>query len=340
MASDESSRLAALQRYRILDTEPERAFDDLVLLASQICGTPMALITLIDAERQWFKARVGITLRETARSISFCSHAIKQHGLFIVPDAKDDDRFRDNPFVRTEPGIRFYAGAPLVTPDGYALGTICVIDQVPRTLTPDQTEALEALRRQVQSQLELRLNLIALEDALEARDRAVVEQDRLVAELRSALDHERKLAALVPLSSTCQFNMVIPADPASISIVTDGVLKMLQDRHWPETEVIAVELALQEALANGIRHGCQNDPSKQIQCCVTVDAANEVMIVVRDPGSGFDDHSVPNPLSPENIMKSSGRGIFLINQLMDEVEFSEGGRAVQMRKRRDGTPQG
>jgi len=339
MVQDESSRLAALRRYRILDTEPERAFDDLALLASQICGTPIALITLVDAERQWFKARVGLSLRETARSISFCGHAIQQSDLFIVPDALDDERFRDNPLVRTEPRIRFYAGAPLITPDGEALGTICVIDRVPRNLTPDQTEALEALRRQVQSQLELRQNLAVLKEALEARDRAEADERRLTSELRAALDHERKLAALVPLSSTCQFNMVIPADPAAMSTVTDGVLKMLHDRHWPENEIIAVELALQEALANGIRHGCHNDPSKKIQCCVTVDAAGEVMIVVRDPGSGFDDARVPDPLAPENVLKSSGRGIFLINQLMDEVQFSEGGRAVQMRKRREGGSQ-
>src|SRR3954454_4282509 len=142
---DEAARLEALRRYQILDTEPERSFDDLTLLASHICGTPMALITLIDADRQWFKSRVGIPIHETARAISFCTHAIQHRDLFIVPDARHDDRFSGNPFVVGAPEIRFYAGAPLVTPDGHALGTLCVLDRVVRTLSREQLEALTAL---------------------------------------------------------------------------------------------------------------------------------------------------------------------------------------------------
>jgi anti-sigma regulatory factor (Ser/Thr protein kinase) len=330
---DESARLAALRRYRILDTEPERAFDDLTLLASQICGTPIALISLIDADRQWYKSRVGVSVTETSRSIAFCAHAIQQRELFIVPDARSHSMFRDHPLVTGDPKIRFYAGAPLITPDGQALGTLCVVDRVPRTLTSEQLEALEALRRQAQAQLELRLNLIELSQALAERDRAEDAQTRLLKELRAALDHVTSLSGLVPFCSTCEFNMVIPADPHAIGPVTEGVTALLRKKHWNEREAMAVELALQEALSNAIRHGCNNDRSRKLQCCVAMDEAGEMMIVVRDPGTGFDASSIPHPLDPENILKASGRGIFLINQLMDEVKFRDGGRELQMRKR-------
>ena len=329
---DETARLAALRKYRILDTDPEQSFDDLTLLASHICETPIALISLIDADRQWFKSKIGLSIAETSRSVSFCTHAIKQRGLFVVPDARDSDIFRDNPFVAGDSGIRFYAGAPLVTPEGHALGTLCVLDRIPRTLTADQIDALQTLRKQVEAQLELRRNLFELERALEARDRAEAEQLRLVGELRESLDNVRKLSALLPYCSECQFNMTIPADPRQIPTVTDGVLQLLQGKHWPDERIIQVELALQEALANAIRHGCQGDPTREVQCVVTFAGHGEIVVVVRDPGTGFDASAVPDPLAGENLLKASGRGIFLINQLMDEVAFRDGGREVQMRK--------
>lgn len=331
----EAARLAALRRYRILDTAPERAFDDLTLLASHICGTPIALMSLIDADRQWFKSKVGVSISETSRSVAFCAHAIQTQSIMVVSDALGDLRFRDNPMVTGEPGIRFYAGAPLITPDGHALGTLCVVDRVPRTLTSEQLEALDALRRQAQAQLELRLHIGELKDALAARDAAVDDQKRLISELQAALDGVSKLGALMPYCSACQFNMTIPADPRAIPTVTDGVMHMLKGKHWNDTKVMEVELALQEALANAIRHGCKGDASRQVQCCVAIDDEGEVMMVIRDPGSGFDTGQVADPLAPENMLKPSGRGIFLINQLMDEVDFKDGGREVLMKKHRD-----
>jgi anti-sigma regulatory factor (Ser/Thr protein kinase) len=332
---DETARLESLDRYRILDTEPERSFDDLTLLASHICGTPIALISLIDAQRQWFKSKVGLTLTETSRSIAICAHAIQQQDVFIVPNALDDERFRNNPLVTGDAHLRFYAGAPLVMPDGHALGTLCVMDQVARTLTRDQIAALEALRRQAVAQLELRKNLSDLKRALAERDRAEAERTKLITDLRAALDNVNRLGGLIPYCEACQFNMVIPADPRAIPTVTDGVVHMLQSKHWSEDDVMAVELALQEAVANAIRHGCNNDPTKHLQCCVTCDESGEIIIVVRDPGSGFDAGALSNPLDAANILKPSGRGIFLINGLMDEVGFRDGGRELQMRKRRD-----
>ena len=336
--SDERARLEALRSYRILDTDPEQAFDDIVLLASQICGTPISLITLVDENRQWFKARVGVSLTETSRSVSFCAHAIQGKEIFVIPDALQDERFRENPLVLDDPHLRFYAGAPLVTRDGHALGTLCIVDRVPRTFTEEQAHALDALRRQAEAQLELRRNLADLNQALRERDRAEAAQTALVGELRRSLEKVDKLSAILPLSSNCEINMTIPATPAGIQTVSEGVIQLLASKHWPEDELIKVDLALQEALANGIRHGCKGDPTKHVQCSVTFDASGELVIVVRDPGSGFDTAAVPNPLDVDNIMKPSGRGVFLINQLMDEVAFKDGGREVSMRKRREPKP--
>jgi two-component system cell cycle response regulator len=153
--ANEAQRLAALRSYDVLDSDPERAYDDIVQLASQICGTPVALMGLVDAERVWLKARLGADDPECPREISFCSHTILQEELLVVPDLAADARFDDNPLV-TEVGLRFYAGAPLMTPDGYAIGTLCALDSVPRTLTEEQRAALATLARQIVAQLELR----------------------------------------------------------------------------------------------------------------------------------------------------------------------------------------
>lgn len=154
---NEPDRLATLHSYGILDTLPEKELDDLTLLAAEICGSPIALISLVDSDRQWFKAKVGLDTSETPRSISFCGHAIAEGKTFIVPDATQDHRFVDNPLVIQAPFIRFYAGAPLTTAEGYILGTLCVIDHQPKTLTAQQIQQLETLSRLVISQLELRL---------------------------------------------------------------------------------------------------------------------------------------------------------------------------------------
>ncbi len=173
LPENEPERLEALDRYHVLDTPPESAFDDLALLASHICGTPVALVSLVDGSRQWFKARVNFPKAQTPREVAFCAHAILGEGLFVVPDAAADLRFSGNPLV-TDDGIRFYAGAPLVTSDGHAVGTLCVMDRRPRTLSIDQANALEALSRQVVAQLELRrsaqMELQEAEEIIHERD--------------------------------------------------------------------------------------------------------------------------------------------------------------------------
>jgi GAF domain-containing protein len=187
MSTNDAARVEALQKYAILDSEPEQAFDDLTLLASYVCKTPIALISLVDEDRQWFKAKVGISAKETSRNIAFCSTAIQQTDVFVVPDALQDERFRTNPLVVSEPNIRFYAGAPLINEDGYALGTLCVIDRTPRNLAPDQEAALKALSRLVLMQMEFRRNLVLLKEALSDRTHEEHERERELKKVQDQL---------------------------------------------------------------------------------------------------------------------------------------------------------
>lgn len=219
LPANETDRLSALYALDVLDSAPERDFDDIVALASSVCGVPMSLVSLIDTDRQWIKARVGTDLTETSRDMSFCAHAILGKDLLVVPDAREDSRFADNPAVAGEGGVRFYAGAPLVTTDGFALGTLCVVDSQPRRLSVEQLQALRALARQVTSQLELRRYATALANTtarlqeLERRkdDLAALVGGELKAPLRlmdaylenlgSTGHHDREMADLVGRAS-------------------------------------------------------------------------------------------------------------------------------------------
>ena len=219
---DESRRLAALASYEILDTPSEPSFDELVRLAADVCGAPVALISLVDASRQWFKARVGFDRRETPRAHSFCAHALGASDLLVVEDALRDPRFASNPLVVRSPFIRFYAGAQLVTPEGHHLGTLCVIDVQPRTVTSEQRTALRVLARQVMLQLESRRDAARLEraqDALRRTEQRVSVERREVERLKSdfiaAVSHELR----TPLTSI----------RGSLGLLASGVVGSLSD---------------------------------------------------------------------------------------------------------------
>ncbi|MGF7080114.1 sensor histidine kinase [Mucilaginibacter sp. UYCu711] len=191
---NEDERLTALKSYHILDTAEEKDFDDLTDLASAICQTPVALISLIDGNRQWFKAHTGVEIRETSRDVSFCAHAIASYDdIMVVEDAKADERFANNPLVTGETNITFYAGVPLVTEDGHALGTLCVIDQARRTLDENQKTNLKILAKQVMDKLELRRKVMHLE----AANQELLNSNVLIQKFASMAAHDIKN----PLSS-------------------------------------------------------------------------------------------------------------------------------------------
>jgi len=183
LPTNEVERLAALKEYHILDTGTEQSYDDITTLAAHICEVPIAMISLVDEVRQWFKSRVGLEQQQTSRDVAFCAHAILQNEPFIVGDATKDRRFADNALVTGEPYIRFYIGIPLINPEGLALGTLCVVDHQPRQLSAAQQEALQALSRQVMALLELR---------------------RVSARLAEALDNVKTLQGLLPICAWCK----------------------------------------------------------------------------------------------------------------------------------------
>jgi K+-sensing histidine kinase KdpD len=238
----ETQRIEELLRFEVLDTEDERALDELTQLASVICGTSISLISLLDKDRQWFKSRVGIEVSETPRDIAFCSHAILQDQIFEVPDALEDERFFDNPLVTGSTDVRFYAGAPLVSKSGMPIGTLCVIDTEPKKLDSSQQLALNTLAKQVVSQLELRLHNRYLE-------RMQKDQQKILAVM--AHDLRSPFNGILGLSKILQ-EEAGTLKPESLAAMAEGILEsslkvyQLLDEllQWSSNQLGAIQVEL------------------------------------------------------------------------------------------------
>lgn len=240
----EAERLRALRAYEILDTPAEQAFDDLARVASYICDTPIALVTLIDSDRQWIKARVGLDVQETSRDAAFCAHTILGRGIMEVGDATKDPRFEGNPFVVDAPNIRFYAGMPLVTSDDHALGSLCVIDREPRHLSAGQRDALEALGRQVVAQFEAHRNFRRLHAISEQKDellrvashdlknplQAILASSELIESLLTAPEQDRAevLEFVAIIAERARTMQQLIADLVDGDALEDGTLQLQQ----------------------------------------------------------------------------------------------------------------
>lgn len=287
----EADRLAALDSYDVMDSAAEAAFDDITRLAAQICGVPMALISLVDERRQWFKSAVGLDASETPREVAFCAHAIQQPGLFTVNDAAADPRFARNPLVTGDPNLRFYCGAPLVTDEGFPLGTLCVLDTQPGQLSTAQQFALNTLARQVVVQLELRRALAEQRKAVELRALLVQELQHRVKNtlttvqavvsqsLRNAasLDAARGVIddRLVTMGrahdifSEGSWHVAPLIDVIDAAITGGGVARERYRTEGPEVDLSArvalgMSLVLHELNTNAIKFGALSGPSGHV----------------------------------------------------------------------------
>lgn len=316
-ATNEKERLEALQRYGILDTAAEPDFDAITTLLSAICETPIALVSLVDRERQWFKSKVGLAAGETHRDLAFCAHAILQDEVMVVPDVTRDPRFADNPLVLEDPRIRFYAGAPLITPDNFAIGTLCAIDVKPRELTPNQRMALKTLSRHVVDLLELRLRLQQTRDLNQALEQANAQRTRFFANM----NHEMRtpLSAILGFSRRLQKRIekdtVPPYVHEGINIIADAAQRLadMVDDVLDLSKIDAGKMTLQQQ---------PFDPVAVMRSVV-----NTVSVVAEERGV-IVQLQVPDGVPAAVVGDAKKVGQIVLNLLSNAVKFTAPGKRV------------
>lgn len=308
----ESERVKKLIEYEVLDTEAEKSFDDLTELASEICGTPISLISLVDPDRQWFKSKVGLGANETNRDIAFCSHAILQDEVFEVEDASKDERFFDNPLVTENPDIRFYAGMPLKSPEGLPIGTLCVIDRIPKKLDAHQKKALEILGREVINQLELRVKTKRLEQA-----------NQFKTEFLSNMSHEIR----TPLNAIIGFSELLLSD-------ADTLLKDKQARSYIENidfsgkHLLSMVNAVLEL--SKIEAGKMTLEPQHFDVCDTVDnVLNMLNIKAQEQGISIS-HSYSSDSNFEVYLDPGKLSQIIINLVNNSIKFSNSGTTITL----------
>lgn len=362
----EAERLRALHAYDILDTEREASFDDITRLASLACGTPISAINLIDAGRQWFKSEIGLGVRETPIETSICALAILESDVVVVNDLQADRRFADNPLVTEDPGLRFYAGAILETTDGFAIGTVCVLDYVIRELTEEQKETLRGLARQVMIQLEFRRALRQsreTNDALEKATLALEYANRSKDELLGMISHELRspLTTILGNADVLQGGMLlsdhqrqqalkdISSSSRQLEHLVANMLVLSRQGTEAESEVELEPMLLQRLLPELIeQHQCHHpDP------LVTLNIDERLPAVLGQPGYlgqlmsnllgnavKYADHSFPVQVAatadPEEVtITVADRGAELDAAVIDKL-FEAFYRSAETKQRANG----
>jgi len=302
--------LAALNGYSILDTLPEKEYDDIAFLASQICGTPIALISLIDEKRQWFKSHHGFNATETPREVAFCAHAINDKGnILIVPDSREDIRFHDNPLVTGDPRVVFYAGVPLVNSAGHALGTLCVVDNKPNHLNEGQVQALKALTSQLNKLLELRMKSLDLE----LKVRALEIQNLGLEKFACVAAHDIKspLCDIISIVDLLEQDYLQNMDPEGIkwfklittsseklNALIEGILQYSRNIHAlsSSTEKVNIhQLArdIMTLLTSSSEIGFSISPGQHVEIFTNKTALEQILINLISNGIKYNDKSEP-----------------------------------------------